>query len=276
MKPFTVLAALSAGALLAALLDAAPARSESAPAAPATPTASEDTASYDVGLMIGSQLGSNGLAPHLSRQALQRGLDEALAGKFPSDEQQQTAQQFMRTARAELGERNTAAAREFLARNAQQQGIQTLPSGLQYRVLATGDARASAPGARDQVTIRYRASLPDGTEFDRSDSHAGPATFRLNSVIAGWRDALVAMRPGDRWQVFVPPALAYGNNPPPPIPPGSLLIYELELLRVEAARPLSPETVRPRRDAESGGAHGTVQSPAATSREPDGSPNPTR
>ena len=200
-----------------------------------------ETASYEIGLVFGSQLASNGLGSTLSRESLVRGIDEALGGKIPSPAQKESAQQFIRAARTSLAAHNTERARLFLEKNAHESGIQTLPSGVQYRVLAPGDPTAPLPGPRDQVTLRYRASLVDGTEIDRSDDHSQAAVFRLNSVIKGWHEALSAMRPGAKWQVFVPPELGYGANPPPPIPPGALVVYELELLRVEAGTPTLPD-----------------------------------
>ncbi|MBV9698384.1 MAG: FKBP-type peptidyl-prolyl cis-trans isomerase [Gammaproteobacteria bacterium] len=201
---------------------------------------SEQSESYSLGLLLGSQLATNGLAPRISRAALLRGIDAGLGGKIPSAAQKDSAQQFIHTSRAALADRNAEQAKRFLEKNLHNSGVQTLPAGLQYRVLAAGDPAAPPPGPRDQVTLRYRASLADGTEIDRSDDHGQAATFRLNSVIQGWREALSAMRPGAKWQVFVPPELGYGMNSPPPIPPGALMIYELELLKVEpATNPLS-------------------------------------
>jgi FKBP-type peptidyl-prolyl cis-trans isomerase FklB len=200
------------------------------------PSAGEvETASYDIGLLLGTQLATNGLAAKISHAALLRGIDAGLGGKIPSAAQKDSAQQFIHASRTALAGRNAEQARHFLEKNAHGSGIKALPSGLQYRVLAAGDPTAPLPGPRDQVTLRYRASLADGTEIDRSDEHTQAATFRLNSVIQGWREALSAMRPGAKWQVFVPPELGYGANSPPPIPPGSLMIYELELLQVEPA-----------------------------------------
>ena len=92
----------------------------------------------------------------------------------------------------------------------------------------------------DQVTVRYRASLLDGREFDRSDTHDRPATFRVNSVFKAWQEAFQNMKPGARWQLFVPPELGYGGNTPVGVPPGSLIIYELELLKIEPAPPVDP------------------------------------
>jgi FKBP-type peptidyl-prolyl cis-trans isomerase FklB len=214
--------------------------------AAAQPTIAPADGSYDVGMMIGSQLANSGLGATISRDALMRGIEAALGGKLPSPAQRDAAQQYMHAARTSLADRNSEFARTFLEKNARDAGIATLPSGLQYRVLAEGDPKAPLPGPQDQVIVRYRASLADGTEFDRSDAHTQPAAFKLNSVIKGWREALSAMRPGAKWQVFVPPDLGYGANSPPPIPPGSLLVYELELLQVDAARPASPDMMRPR------------------------------
>jgi FKBP-type peptidyl-prolyl cis-trans isomerase FklB len=221
-------------------------RSSGPTPSPAPPGISPADGSYNVGLMIGSQLANSGLGTTISREALMRGIDAALGGKLPSAAQKDVAQQYMHAARTSLADRNSESARTFLAKNARESGVTTLPSGLQYRVLAEGDPKAPLPGPQDQVVVRYRASLADGTEFDRSDAHTQPAAFKLNSVIKGWREALSAMRPGAKWQVFVPPELGYGANSPPPIPPGSLLVYELELLQVDAVKPASPEMMRPR------------------------------
>jgi peptidylprolyl isomerase/FKBP-type peptidyl-prolyl cis-trans isomerase FklB len=201
---------------------------------------SAETASYDIGLTVGNMLALNGLRDSLSRQALIRGLDEALAGKRVSAAQREAAQQFSRAARTEFARRNEAAARQFLSKNAVEKGVVTLPSGLQYRVVTPGEPNAPHPGPMDQVSLRYRASLPDGTLLDSSDEHPQAAIFRMNSMIKGWHEALGAMRPGAKWTVYVPPELGYGSNSPPPIPPAALIVYELELLTVDATSPPMP------------------------------------
>jgi len=208
---------------------------EPAAAAAPAPAKSLDESSYGLGLLLGSQLTHVGIEQKANREMMLRGLNDALDGKQPTEEQRDEAQQFMRSARDALAQHNAAIAHEFLARNAQQPGIQTLPSGLQYRILATGDGKGATPGPVDQITVRYRAFLGDGTEFDRSDAHDRPAVFRLNAILKGWRDALTLMKPGDKWQLFLPPELGYGAVSPANVPPGALLIYELELLRVEPA-----------------------------------------
>jgi FKBP-type peptidyl-prolyl cis-trans isomerase FklB len=203
-----------------------------------------EAGSYDVGLMLGSQLEHNGVAPVVSLDAVIRGLKDAIGGRAVTAQERDAALRFMRDARDSLGEKNRAAGREFLERNAKEPGVMSMPSGLQYRVLNKGDSKAKSPAPTDQVTVRYRASLADGTEFDRSDTHDRPAMFRVNSVFKGWQEAFLAMKPGAKWQLFVPPELGYGANPPPGVPPGALLIYELELLQVEPAPPMDPAAAK--------------------------------
>jgi FKBP-type peptidyl-prolyl cis-trans isomerase FklB len=245
-------ALMLSGAQVATAGDAVP------PAAsPRSPAPTPEVASYDVGLMLGSQLEHNGLAPLVSLDALIRGLRDAVGGRAATADERDAAQQFMRSARDALVERNHATAREFLDKNAKLPGIVTTPSGLQYRVLVAGDPNGKPPGPQDEVTVRYRASLADGTEFDRSETHDRPASFRVNSVLKGWQQALLAMKPGASWQLFVPPELGYGLNSPPAVPPGALVVYELELLNVEPA----PNALSKQRQA--GSAKPTEAPPAA-------------
>jgi FKBP-type peptidyl-prolyl cis-trans isomerase FklB len=245
LAPAALLAAMLAGSGALATEATTPTAS-AATGAPKVAPVAIDVASYDVGLMLGSQLEHNGLAPQLSVDTLLRGLKDGLAGHAITAEERETALKYMRDARGALVEKNQSAAREFLEHNGTQPGIVTMPSGLQYRVLAEGDPQGKPPAPTDTVTVRYRASLADGTEFDRSETHALPATFRVNKVFKSWQEAFQAMKPGAKWQLFVPPELGYGANSPPAVPPGALVIYELELLRVEPAAPLDPAAAKPR------------------------------
>src|SRR5450631_1013093 len=220
---------------------------ESTPAAttaPKPPPVAPEAGSYDLGLMLGSQLAHNGVVPIMSLDSVIRGLKDAVGGRAITPQERDAALRYMRDARAALVEKNRAAGREFLERNAKQAGVKTMPSGLQYRVLNKGDSNAKSPAPTDQVTVRYRASLADGTEFDRSDTHDQPAMFRVNSVFKGWQEAFLAMKPGAKWQLFVPPELGYGANSPPGVPPGALLIYELELLQIEPTPPMDPAAAK--------------------------------
>lgn len=212
--------------------------------APEPPPIPAAIGSYDLGLLLGNQLLNNGLQGALQRDEFLRGLNEALQGKALSAGQRDTAQQFARASRKALGERNAQAAHAFLARNSQAPEVKTTASGLQYRVLETGAAQAPSPGPTDQVNLRYTASLADGTVIDRSEAHGQPPVFRVNSVIPAWREALLAMKPGAKWRLFVGPELGYGMDAPPPLPPGALIIYELELLQVDSTPKMAPQLPR--------------------------------
>jgi FKBP-type peptidyl-prolyl cis-trans isomerase len=112
---------------------------------------------------------------------------------------------------------------------------------LQYKVVAAGDAKSAAPKPTDEVTVQYRGKLLDGSEFDSSYAHGKPATFPVNGVIKGWQEALVLMKPGAKWQLFVPPELGYDVSPRPGIPGGSLLVFDVELISVKpSAAPQAP------------------------------------
>jgi FKBP-type peptidyl-prolyl cis-trans isomerase FklB len=202
--------------------------------------------SYQVGLLLGSQLQHSGAAKEIVVDDLVRGLKETLAGRELSAKERDAAQAYLKGTREVLANENRALARSFLAANAKQAGIVQMPSGLQYRILQEGDADGAPPMPTDQVTVRYTASLIDGTVYDRSDTHDKPATFRVNSVFKAWQEAFRLMKRGAKWQLFVPPDLGYGNNTPPMVPPGSAIIYELELLKIDPPAPMpKPDRVNP-------------------------------
>ena len=135
-----------------------------------------------------------------------------------------------RQAAATAGEENRKAGEAFLAANKVKDGVVTLPSGLQYRILKTGDG--GKPTDADTVECRYRGTLIDGSEFDRSPA-GQPATFKVTGVIPGWTEALKRMPVGSKWQLFIPPQLAYGARGSGPIGPNATLVFELELLAVK-------------------------------------------
>ena len=128
---------------------------------------------------------------------------------------------------------NKTAAQEFLASNGKKAGVQTTASGLEYKIEKPGGAKASKINAEDKVTVNYRGKLLDGSEFDSSYSRGQPATFPVTGVIKGWQEALVLMRPGAKWTLYVPPELAYGPNPRPGIPGNSLLVFDIDVLSVK-------------------------------------------
>ncbi len=206
----------------------APAAGPPADSAPVDPAAG----SYSVGLYFGSQLHTSGLNTTLSVEQLERGLRDGLAGKAPTDEDKNRMSQMLHDGRESVAAQNRAQARDFLAQNGKVNGVLTTASGMQYTVIKPGEG--SAPKSTDRVTVHYRGRLLDGTQFDSSDAHPIPATFRLNGgVIKGWQEALLLMKPGAQMRAFVPPDLAYGDAARPGIPPGSLLVFDLELVKIE-------------------------------------------
>ena len=188
--------------------------------------------SYSLGLYFGSQLHTSGLNTTVSVEQLERGLRDGLAGKAPTDEDKNRMSQMLHDGRESVAAHNRAQASEFLAQNGKIDGVVTTASGLQYTIIKPG--AGSLPKHTDRVTVHYRGRLLDGTQFDSSDAHPMPATFRLNGgVIKGWQEALLLMKPGAEMRAFVPPDLAYGDVARPGIPPGSLLVFDLELVKIE-------------------------------------------
>ena len=222
---------------------AADAASKTPPAAAPAPVAAPAVPdpSYSFGLSFGEQLRRLGISDELSMDALSRGVQDALRGKNTDMADNEQIRAFLMALRDRAAERNKLAARDFLASNRRAPGVKTTASGLQYRILNPGNAKAPTPTALSQVTVHYRGTLLDGTEFDSSYKRNEPATFEVLGVIKGWQEALVLMKPGSKWQLFVPPELAYDVNSPPAIPPGSLLQFEVELLSVNTPPPEAPQ-----------------------------------
>ena len=220
-----------------------PPQGATSPAAPpATPNGAEpatelstDQVSYLFGLTFGEQLHSLGVVTQLSTDEVTRGIREGLQGKTSTQPQQQQVQEYVHSAMAAAVKRNQTAAADFLARNAHEKGVITTASGLQYKVIAAGDRKAPAIASTDEVTVQYRGKLLDGSEFDSSYTRGAPATFKVNRVIKGWQEALVLMKPGSKWQLFVPPALGYDLQAKPGIPAASLLIFDVDVVSVKPA-----------------------------------------
>ena len=238
-------AALAAGAWpLAAQQPSAaapptPATTPNKPAAAATDAAASEknAASYSLGVSMGDQLRSNGITPDaVNSQRLAQGVHDALSGKVKmSEADQKNIQTLVRNAQQGAADANHRAAEKFLAENGKKPGVVTTASGLEYQVLAPGSGES--PKATDEVTVNYRGTLLDGTEFDSSYKRGQPASFVLGRVIPGWTEGLQLMKPGAKYQLFVPPQLAYDMHARPGIPPGSLLIFEVELLSFKPGQP---------------------------------------
>jgi len=207
-----------------------------APGADPGPAPTPDQISYLIGVVFGAQMHNTGITPDaIVSDSVVRGLKDGLQGKQPSPAEQQQLAAYARSAGDAMVARNANAAKEFLAKNAKAKGVMTTASGLQYKILDAGDKKAPPIAPTDTVTAHYRGTLIDGREFDSSYSRGAPTPFPVNGVIKGWQEALVMMKPGAKWQLFIPPELAYGPKGQGKIPPNSLLIFDLNVISAEAA-----------------------------------------
>jgi len=267
---------LAAGAMLvgsamaqtpAAPSQTPPAKKPAAPAAKKTPSAAKQTgtaakpgaltttkqkASYAIGMNLGGGLHRQNI--DVDTEALVQGLKDTLSGNKTqlTDEEARAAlmqlqgemQAKMQAKQAAEGEANKKEGDAFLAANKTKEGVVTLPSGLQYKILTPGNG--AKPTATDSVVCNYKGTLINGTEFDSSYKRGEPATFPVTGVIKGWTEALQLMPVGSKWQLFIPPDLAYGprGTPGGPIGPDSTLIFEVELMSIKE-KPPAPDKVPP-------------------------------
>lgn len=198
----------------------------------------KDKVSYAIGLDIGKNLKAQDI--EADPATIARGIKDALGDAKPllTDEQIReiftTFQAELQAKRAERmkveGEKNLKEGAAFLEANKAKEGVKTLPSGLQYKEITPGTG--ATPKATDNVTTHYKGTLIDGTEFDSSYKRGEPATFPVNGVIKGWTEALQLMKEGGKWQLFIPAELAYGEQGRPGIPPNSVLLFDIELVKV--------------------------------------------
>ena len=200
----------------------------------------KDKESYSLGYQFGETMKLQGL--EINEDVYTSAIRDALAGKegqMSSEEMRSTVmglRQRMAAAQQkalkEQGDKNLAEGKAFLTENGKKKDVKTLPSGLQYKVLSEGAGKT--PTKSDTVTVHYRGTFMNGTEFDSSIARGQPATFKVDGVIPGWTEALQLMKQGAKWQLFIPPELAYGERGMPPrIPPQSTLIFEVELISVK-------------------------------------------
>ena len=200
----------------------------------------KDKESYSLGYQFGQNLKSQGVEINLGIYT--SGIRDALGGKdslMSQEEIRATIEELQKRVMAarqkelkEKAEKNLAEGKAFLDENKKKEGVKTLPSGLQYKVLAEGSGKT--PKSADTVTVHYRGTLINGSEFDSSYKKGQPSTFRVNGVIRGWSEALQLMKGGSRWQLFIPPELAYGERAAGgQIPPNSTLIFEMELISIK-------------------------------------------
>ena len=190
---------------------------------------------YSLGYQIGGDFKRQGV--DMDAEAVVQGIRDALAGSTPQmapEEMRSTLVKLKNKIVSDQKKRKQAEAKEiadqgrvFLEQNGKRKDIKSLPSGLQYRIIKKGNGKQ--PGPTDTVRVHYRGTLIDGKEFDSSYKRDKPATFALNGVIKGWSEGLQLMKEGARWELFIPPELAYNNRGPLA---NKTLIFDVELLSV--------------------------------------------
>ena len=200
----------------------------------------KEKVSYGIGVDVARNFKRQGI--EVDPDLLVKGLRDALSGEkllLSEDDLRATLKGFAEELRQKqaqaakiAAEENKKAGEAFLAANQKKEGVVTLPSGLQYKILKAGDGKQ--PTDADTVECQFRATHIDGTEFDSSQRVGKPVSFELKGAIPGWREALKLMPVGSKWQIVVPPPLAYGERGAGGIGPNSTLIFEVELLSIRA------------------------------------------
>ena len=199
----------------------------------------KDKVSYSIGLNIGNNFKNQSV--DINPDILAKGIKDALSGSKPlmtETEIQETMAAFQKEMNAkqaerikELAEKNKKEGETFLAENKKKDGVKTTASGLQYKIIKAGNG--PKPKVTDTVAVNYRGTLIDGKEFDSSYKRGEPASFPLNGIIPGWTEALQLMPVGSKWQLFLPPALAYGERGSGrEIGPNAALVFDVELLSI--------------------------------------------
>jgi FKBP-type peptidyl-prolyl cis-trans isomerase FklB len=207
----------------------------------------KDKVSYSIGMNIGANLSRQKV--DINADILAAGIKDAIAGKpqLTQDQVKDVMQQFekdMEQKQKDAGEKNKAEGAKFLEENKKKPGVKTTASGLQYKVEKEGTG--PHPKATDMVTVNYRGTLINGTEFDSSYKRGQPATFPLNGVIKGWTEGLQLMKQGSKYQFFVPSNLAYGERSVgPDIAANATLIFDVELLDVKPPATPAPQGSKP-------------------------------
>jgi|SRR3984957_7577120 FKBP-type peptidyl-prolyl cis-trans isomerase FklB len=213
-------------------------------AAPLALTTDKDKLSYALGMNVGRGLAQKMKSDSLdiSNPIFLRAMKDALSGVKPlltEDEEKAQLEKLDANLRSKqeakmamAGDVNKAKGDAFLAANKTKDGVITLPSGLQYKIISPGTG--PKPSASDTVSANYRGTLIDGTEFDASAKHGGPQSFPVNQVIPGWTEALQLMPVGSKWQLYIPSDLAYGSRGAGgAIGPNSTLIFDIELVSIQ-------------------------------------------
>lgn len=193
----------------------------------------QDSASYAIGLSVINFYKTQGVT-NINSTLVTRAMNDLLGGKKPLlDDATANAvlNNYMMTLQANKSKPNITAGENFLKQNKSKPGVKTTASGLQYEVLR--DSAGAKPAVTDSVTVNYKGSLLNGTVFDNSYERGQPVTFSLNNVITGWKEGMQLMSVGSKFKFYIPYTLAYGPNDYGPIPGGSTLTFEVELLAIK-------------------------------------------
>ena len=195
-----------------------------------------DSISYSLGIVLAANLKNQGFS-YINTEELAQGFTDSLSGegKLTVEDADAKIREMMMKVQEEKSAEAKAEGEAFLSENAKKDGIEVTESGLQYNHDTLGEG--GSPTAEDTVTVHYRGTLIDGTEFDSSYKRGEPISFPLNGVIPGWTEGLQLMKIGGKTKFFIPQELAYGERPNPngPIPPFAALIFEVELIDIKKA-----------------------------------------
>ncbi len=192
-----------------------------------------DKLSYALGLSMGQNFRGSGIK-ELNIDDFAQGLRVVYEGaekQMSYDEAKQVVTEFFTRLEQQGAEENERLGKEYLADNAKREGVHVTASGLQYQIIKEGTG--AKPGPNDVVTVHYTGRLIDGSVFDSSVERGEPATFAVGQVIPGWVEGLQLMSEGAAWRLFIPSELAYGKHGTGPIKPGSTLIFEVQLIKVD-------------------------------------------
>jgi FKBP-type peptidyl-prolyl cis-trans isomerase len=195
--------------------------------------------SYAVGVQIGS--GIKNTVQEFDTDVFYQGMQDALKDqplKLSREELQQAVIAMQKKKQEEMrqkAEQNLAEQKKFFEENAKKEGVVSLPSGLQYKIITEGTG--PSPVVTDRVKINYRGTFPNGEEFDSSAKRGQPAELQINKTIKGWQEALPLMKVGSKWELYIPSELAYGTMGQQRIPPNQMLIFEVELLEIVPTTP---------------------------------------
>jgi FKBP-type peptidyl-prolyl cis-trans isomerase FklB len=204
-----------------------------ASAGEATPKTDDEKFSYAIGYQIAESVKRQGM--EVDVDSLIQAIRDDLTGtplRISQPEMQAAVVAYQQKKFEELSDKNQKAGKKYLAANKKKPGIVELPSGLQYRIVEEGSGEK--PVSSDTVKVHYRGTLIDGTEFDSSYARGEPVTFQIANIINGWQQALILMSEGAKWQVFIPPTLAYGSGGAGQnIGPNETLVFEIELVSIE-------------------------------------------